>query len=165
MLIHAKVEYGIRALLALADARPRPATTEALAITQQLPARFLGAILTELRRTGIVISQRGGGGGYQLARPASVITVGEVIRALGGPLTEVRGRAPEDATYFGAAAHLGEVWVAVQAAMDELLDRVSLEDVVCGRVPATTRSPAEPEPVNDGALVISGWSATPAPPS
>ncbi|HXW31501.1 MAG TPA: Rrf2 family transcriptional regulator [Acidimicrobiales bacterium] len=140
MLIHAKVDYGIRALLALADTSPRPATTEALATAQQLPARFLGAILTDLKKAGIVISQRGGGGGYQLARAASAITVGEVIRALDGPLTEVRGRAPEDTAYFGAATHLGDVWVAVRAAMDDLLDCVSLSDVVGGRVPVPARS-------------------------
>ena len=109
MLIHAKVDYGIRALLALADASPRPATAESLAMAQQLPARFLGAILTELRRAGIIVSRRGGGGGYQLARPARAITVGEVMRALDGPLTELPGRAPEGARYFGAAAHLGDV--------------------------------------------------------
>jgi Rrf2 family protein len=140
VLIHAKVDYGIRALLALAEASPRPATSESLAIAQQLPARFLGAILTELRRAGIVVSQRGGGGGYQLARPARAITVGAVMRALDGPLTELRGRAPEDVTYFGAAAHLGDVWVAVQASMEEVLDRISLEDVHSGRIPLTNGS-------------------------
>ncbi|HWD08363.1 MAG TPA: Rrf2 family transcriptional regulator, partial [Actinomycetota bacterium] len=68
MHISAKVDYGMRALLTLA-ARGAPATTDSLAEEQRLPAKFLGAILNDLRRAGIVASIRGAEGGYRLARP------------------------------------------------------------------------------------------------
>ena len=100
--ISAKVDYGMRALLALVE-RGEPATAESLAVAQGLPARFLGAILIDLRRAGIVSSQRGADGGYRLARPAADISVADVMRALDGPLAEVRGLRPEAAHYEGAA--------------------------------------------------------------
>ena len=130
----AKADYGTRALLTLAD-RGEPATAEALADAQGLPARFLGAILIDLRRAGIVSSQRGAEGGYRLARPADKITVAEVMRALDGPLAEVRGLRPEAAHYEGAAAHLQDVWVAVRASLRNVLERVTLADIVAGRLP------------------------------
>ena len=134
MHIPAKVDYGMRALLTLA-ALDTPATTEDLARAQVLPAKFLGAILTDLRRAGLVASQRGAEGGFRLGRPASQIAVADVMRALDGPLAEVRGLRPESASYAGAAEHLQEVWVAVRAALRGVLEQVTLEDVVRGRLP------------------------------
>ena len=122
MHIPAKVDYGMRALLILAK-DGEPSTAEALATAQGLPAKFLGAILNDLRRSGIVASQRGSEGGYRLARPATDITVADVMRALDGPLAEVRGLRPELAVYDGAASHLQEVWVAVRASLRAVLER------------------------------------------
>lgn len=135
MHIPATADYGLRALLALTVAGS-PQTAETLAGDQQLPARFLGAIMNDLRRAGIVISQRGPDGGYRLARDASEITVAEVIRALVGPLAEVRGQRPEDTAYEGAAEHLQELWVAVRASLRRVLDVVTLADVASGSFPA-----------------------------
>jgi Rrf2 family protein len=135
MHIPAKVDYGMRALLELALA-DGPATGESLAAAQGLPPKFLAAILTDLRRSGLVSSQRGIEGGYRLSRPAASITVAEVMRALDGPLAEVRGLRPEMANYEGAAAHLQDVWVATRASLRSVLESVSLEDVVKGKLPA-----------------------------
>lgn len=134
MHIPAKVDYGMRALLTLAE-RGEPTTADALAQAQGLPSKFLGAILNDLRRAGLVASQRGSEGGYRLARPATTIAVADVMRALDGPLAEVRGLRPEDATYADAAQHLQDVWVAVRASLRSVLERVSLQDVVDGRLP------------------------------
>ena len=90
----------------------------------------------ELRRAGIVASQRGPEGGYRLARPADEIAVADVFRALEGPLAEVRGERPEDTVYDGPAAHLQEVWVAVRAALRLVLETVTLADVLTGDLPA-----------------------------
>ena len=145
MHIPAKVDYGMRALLALA-AGGVPATGEALAIEQGLPSKFLGAILNDLRRAGLVTSQRGAEGGYRLARPADRITVADVMRALDGPLAEVRGLRPEMASYEGAATHLQDVWVAVRASLRQVLEVVTLEDVVCGKLPpAVAQLTADPD--------------------
>jgi Rrf2 family protein len=134
--IPAKVDYGIRALLAL-TAAGEPQTADALAAEQGLPQRFLGAILADLRRAGLVASQRGAEGGYRLARPAETITAAEVIRALDGPLAEVRGLRPEAAAYEGAAEHLQEVWVAVRASLRAVLETVTLADIANGKLPKT----------------------------
>lgn len=135
MHIPAKVDYGMRALLTLV-ARGEPTTGEALAEEQGLPSKFLGAILTDLRRAGLLASQRGSEGGYRLARPASEITVADVMRALDGPLAEVRGLRPEATNYHGAAEHLQEVWVAVRASLRSVCEEVSLDAVVKGRLPS-----------------------------
>ena len=91
--------------------------------------------MNDLRRAGLVISQRGPDGGYRLARDPSDITIADVIRALVGPLAEVRGQRPEDTVYAGAAEHLQEVWVAVRAALRRVLDNVTLADVASGNLP------------------------------
>lgn len=145
MHIPAKVDYGMRALLTLAE-RDEPATADVLATAQGLPAKFLGAILNDLRRAGIVASQRGSDGGYRLARPATDVSVADVMRALDGPLAEVRGLRPEATTYSGAATHLQDVWVAVRASLRNVLERVTLDDVVHGRLPrAVARLTEDPD--------------------
>ena len=88
--ISAKVDYGVRALLVLAIS-PEPMTVDAIAADQQIPSKFLGVILNDLRRVGILVSHRGREAGYHLGRPSSDITLADVIRALEGPLAQVRG--------------------------------------------------------------------------
>ena len=124
----------MRALLVLAAA-PEPMTAEAIAKDQGLPAKFLGVILNELRRAGIVVSHRGREAGYHLGRPAAEITLADVIRALEGPLAQVRGLRPETATYEGAAQHLQEAWIAVRASLRAVLENVTVENVVSGELP------------------------------
>ena len=114
MNISAKSDYAVRAMLQL-TAEGGTVKGEALAHAQQLPLKFLENILVDLRRAGLVASQRGADGGYRLGRPATRITVADVIRAVDGPLANVRGMRPEEAAYDGAAivgevdrAHLGD---------------------------------------------------------
>ena len=134
MHIPAKVDYGMRALLELAQSEGS-ATGETLARAQGLPAKFLAAILNDLRRAGLVTSQRGLDGGYRLGRPADQISVADVMRALDGPLAAVRGLRPEMTSYEGAAARLQDVWVATRASLRAVLERITLEDVVKGQLP------------------------------
>ena len=136
MYISAKVDYATRALLALAAAPAGSLVTgEELATAQRVPVKFVENTLVELRRAGIVISQRGPEGGYRLARPAGEIALADIFRALEGPLAEVRGERPEDTVYDGPAAHLHEVWVAVRAALRLVLESVTLGDVLTGELP------------------------------
>ena len=134
MYISAKVDYAVRALCSLA-ASETPLTSEALAQSQGLPAKFLESILNDMRRAGILLSQRGAEGGYRLSRPATAITVANVIRPLDGPLAEVRGLRPEAANYEGAAEHLQDVWIAVRAALRSVLEQVTIADIVSGQLP------------------------------
>jgi len=136
MQISARADYAVRALLALAQRESGSATAQVLADRQSLPRKFLEAILSDLRRADLVRSQRGAEGGYRLARPAREITIGDVLRAVDGPLAGVRGERPEQASYDGAAEHLQEVWVALRAAVRSVLDEVSLADVLVAKFPA-----------------------------
>jgi len=138
--ISAKSDYAVRAMLELsAEGGTRPVTGEALANAQQIPVKFLENILVDLRRAGLVSSQRGAVGGYRLARPASRITVADVIRAVDGPLANVRGMRPEEAEYEGAAEALRDVWIAMRAALRSVLERVTLADLASGSLPASVR--------------------------
>jgi Rrf2 family protein len=134
--ISAKAEYAVRALLVLAaDPDKRPISGEAIARSQNMPPKFVENTLVELRRIGLVASQRGAAGGFKLGRPAEQITIADIIRAVDGPLAEVRGDRPENAVYEGPAVHLQVVWVATRASLRAVLDHVTLADVVTGNMP------------------------------
>ena len=139
MKVSAKSDYAVRALLELAQAGDGPVKGERLAQTQGIPLKFLENILIDLRHAGIVRSQRGAEGGYWLARDPDSIYVGEVIRAVDGPLASVRGEAPEDLDYDGAAEHLKTVWIAVRASLRAVVDELTLADVVAGRLPSNLK--------------------------
>jgi Rrf2 family protein len=143
--ISAKVDYGMRALLVLAGAS-EPMTADALATDQALPGKFLGVILNDLRRAGILVSHRGREAGYNLARPASEITAADVIRALEGPLAQVKGLRPEQATYQGAAQHLQDAWIAVRASLRAVLEHITIADIAKGELqPAVALLVADPD--------------------
>jgi Rrf2 family protein len=137
--ISAKTDYAVRALLGLAARAPELVKVDVIVGEQKLPRKFVEAILGELRRAGLVRSQRGAEGGYALARPANEITLGAVIRAVDGPLAEVRGLRPNETTYEGVAEHLPEVWVAVRASLRRVLDETTLAQVLSGKLPVHVR--------------------------
>jgi len=139
MQVSARVDYGTRALAELASRPDQLVTSEELAELQGIPVKFLEGILTQLRRAGLVMSKRGAEGGYRLARSAEQIAIADVFRALDGPIAAVRGMAPEDMAYPGAAEHLPEVWVATRAALRKVLEQVTLADVVSGELPRAAR--------------------------
>jgi Rrf2 family protein len=134
--ISAKADYAVRALAELVVAEGSGyVTVEAMAARQNLPVKFLETIFTELRKDGVVISRRGVDGGYRLARAPEDVSVADVIRAVDGPLAAVRGLRPEDTEYDGAAAALPHVWVAVRAAVREVLENVSMAALASGELP------------------------------
>lgn len=141
MYISARVDYATRALLTLAALAPGEAITgEAVASAQNLPVKYVENILVDLKRAGFVTAQRGSVGGYRLARPAGDIALADLFRALEGPLAEVRGQRPEHTSYEGAAEHLQDVWIAVRAALREVLENVTVADVVAGKLPRKVRA-------------------------
>lgn len=139
MHISARGDYAVRAALGLAAAYPSVVSAASLADEQDMPRKFLEAVLGDLRRAGLVRGQRGVDGGYVLTRAPGAIVVGDVLRAVDGPLAGVRGVRPEEAMYTGTAEHLQQLWVAVRAAVRNVLDEVTLADVVRGRMPAHVR--------------------------
>lgn len=140
MRLAGRTDYALRAAVEIAAAHGEPRTTEEIATSQQIPARYLGAILADLRRADIVRARRGPEGGWTLARPAAEITLAAVIRAVDGALAQVAGTRPEDLHYEGTAAGLQEVWVALRAAERAILDLVTLADVAERQLPDRIRS-------------------------
>ena len=133
--VSAKADYAIRAMVELAAVSGGPLKAERIAQAQAIPLKFLENIMTDLRHAGLVRSQRGSEGGYWLARAAEEIDLAQVIRAVDGPLANVRGHRSEEVEFGGAAAPLREVWVAVRASLRSVLESVTLADVARGKLP------------------------------
>jgi Rrf2 family protein len=136
MHVTAKADYAVRAVVELASSEQGvPRKVDDLAQAQGIPVSFLENILTQLRSSGIVRSQRGPEGGYWLAKPADEVSLAQVIRAVEGPLVGVRGQRPEEITYTGTAESLQQVWIALRANLRMVLERVTVEQVAQGRLP------------------------------
>jgi Rrf2 family protein len=133
--VSAKADYAIRAAVELAAAGDGPVKGERIAQAQQIPPNFLENILADLRNAGVVASRRGAEGGYWLARPADEVSLAEVIRAVDGPLANVRGVRSEQVSYEGSAEPLRDVWVAVRASLRSVLEQVTLADVAANTLP------------------------------
>ncbi|WP_405908852.1 MULTISPECIES: RrF2 family transcriptional regulator [unclassified Streptomyces] len=147
MRISARADYAVRALLELAVRQDdgSPVKAEAIATAQAIPYKFLEGILADLRRGGLVVSRRGGSGGYVLARSADAITVADVIRTVDGPIVSVRGERPTQLTYTGPAEPLLPLWVAVRANVRRILEGVTLADIAANALPEPVRKlAAEP---------------------
>jgi len=137
--VSAKADYAIRAAVELAAAGDGPVKGERIATAQEIPSNFLENILADLRNAGIVASRRGADGGYWLARGAEEISLADVIRAVDGPLANVRGVRSEQLSYQGSAEGLRDVWVAVRASLRGVLEQVTLADIASGELPAHVR--------------------------
>jgi Rrf2 family protein len=140
MRVSAKADYAIRAAVELAASGDGPVKGERIAAAQGIPPNFLENILGDLRNAGIVASRRGAEGGYWLAQPAAEISLADVIRAVDGPLANVRGVRSDQLTYEGSAEALADVWIAVRASLRGVLEHVSLADVARGELPDHVRA-------------------------
>ncbi len=134
--VTAKVDYAVRATVELVPASPvAPTKADALSQAQDIPLRFLLNILGELKAARLVASRRGTDGGYWLARPATQVSVADVIRAVEGPLADVHGVPPELLEYRPPAAPLRDVWLASRAALRRILEHVTVADIAAGALP------------------------------
>lgn len=140
MRVTAKVDYAVRAAIELAASGDGPVKGERIAEAQAIPFKFLENILIELKHAGLVRSQRGAEGGYWLARPPEEVTLAEVVRAIEGPIANVRGEGPQEVAYAGSARRLQEVWIAVRANLRSVLEHVTLADMASGELPASVEA-------------------------
>ncbi len=137
MHVTAKADYAVRAIVELAgSSQESPRKVDDLARAQSIPVSFLENILTQLRSTGMVRSQRGPEGGYWLARPPEELNLASVIRAVEGPLVGVRGQRPEEIEYVGSAESLQQVWIALRANLRKVLEHVTVADIAAGNLPS-----------------------------
>ena len=146
MRVSAKADYALRALIELASGEGSTAiSAEELGRRQEIPHGFLQAILADLRRAGVVISQRGQAGGWRLARQASEVSVADVIRAVDGPLVSVYGLRPEAVSYNARADVLQHVWIAARRSLRDVFEEVSIAQLAAGNLPAAVTSRTEDE--------------------
>ena len=145
MRISAKADYAVRAAIELAQAHggDRPRKGDAISQAQGIPLKFLENILADMRHAGLVTSRRGAEGGYWLARPADEITVADIIRAVEGPLADVRGVRPESLDYAEGLEALQRMWVALRASLRGVLEHVTLADLRDGTLPASVEELAD----------------------
>jgi Rrf2 family protein len=143
--VSAKVDYAVRAAIELAAVGDGPVKGERIAEAQGIPFKFLENILIELKHAGLVRSQRGAEGGYWLAKPPEEVTLAEVVRAIEGPIANVRGEGPQDVAYDGSARRLQEVWIAVRANLRSVLEHVTLADLANGRLPPSVEALTQDE--------------------
>lgn len=148
MQVSARTDYALRAASELAQAALEgsgPLKGGWISASQNIPKKFMENILHDLKRSGLVHTQRGASGGYWLALPPEEISLADVIRAVEGPLANVRGGWPEDAEYTGPAEPLLRIWIAVRANLRAVLETVTLADLTQGELPESvaelTRDP------------------------
>lgn len=136
MRVSAKSDYALRALIEIAGQSSAAAiSAEEIGRLQGIPRGFLQGILADLRRVGIVMSQRGQAGGWRLARDTHDVSVADVIRAVDGPLVSVYGMRPEAVAYNESARALQHVWIAARSSLREVLETVTIADLVSGHLP------------------------------
>ena len=130
-MLTAKGKYGLKALVHMSQMQPgQLVLATEMAEANNIPKKFLDAILGELRNAGIVQSRKGKGGGYRLARPAEEIKVGAIVRVLDGPLAPIpcashtRYEACEDCDV--ASCQVRHMMLEVRNAIAEVLDQTNL---------------------------------------
>jgi Rrf2 family protein len=144
--VSAKSDYALRALIELASREGgAPVSAEELGRLQEIPHGFLQAILADLRRAGVVMSQRGQSGGWRMAREADSVSVADVIRAVDGPLVSVYGLRPEAVSYNGSAEVLQHVWIAARSSLRDVFEQVSIQSLADGRLPRAVTSRTQSE--------------------
>jgi Rrf2 family protein len=146
--VSAKVDYAMRALVALARVAPRPIKGDRLARDEDIPFRFLEVTLGELRHAGLVSSRRGSDGGYWLARDAREISMADVMIAIEGALVDLRAVPPAgDHADDPVRSASQVVWERAADDLRTLLSDVSLADLVDGTLRferALDLDPADP---------------------
>ena len=141
MRVSAKSDYALRALIEMAARQDgRAVSAEELGRVQEIPHGFLQAILADLRKSGIVISQRGQSGGVRMGRDPETVSVADVIRAVDGPLVSVYGLRPEAVNYNGSAEVLQHVWIAARRSLRDVFEQVSIQQLADGKLPKAVTS-------------------------
>jgi Rrf2 family protein len=141
MRVSAKSDYALRALIEMAARSDgHPVSAEELGRLQDIPHGFLQAILADLRRADIVVSQRGQSGGWRLNRDALEVSVADVIRAVDGPLVSVYGLRPESVQYNASAEVLQHVWIAARHSLRDVFEQVSIRQLADGKLPKAVTS-------------------------
>ncbi len=127
MLVSQKSHYALRAVFELAKLDGQgPVKIAMIAKSQEIPQRFLEAILNQLRQADLVVSKRGIDGGYMLGKPAAEITVGQVLGSIQGPVK----LAEEKVSAAGQPNVFDHFWQGVQASIGTIYDKTTFQDLL-----------------------------------
>jgi Rrf2 family protein len=135
MHVTARVDYAMQAMLALAHSEPEPVPATELAEALDISYSYLLAVIGELRRAKLVRLLRGAEGGLVLARPATEITLDQIIWAIDGPLTVTDGTQLDSAPGDVSAGYLPTLWFAAHRAMLDVFSQVRLADATTRHLP------------------------------
>ncbi|MBL4889508.1 MAG: Rrf2 family transcriptional regulator [Candidatus Lindowbacteria bacterium] len=135
MKISSQEEYGLRCLLTMSDGKPR--TLQQIGDAEQITTSHAAKLMRLLRQGGFVRSSRGQSGGYKLVRDPSEINVGDVLGVLGGKLVEGNfcetHAGTQDECVRTQDCSIKYLWVAVQGAVDTLLQNTTLKDLMVSK--------------------------------
>lgn len=130
MKVSKKAYYGLRAALALAQAK-KPLSIHALAEAEHLPEDYLEKILQSLRKAGLVEAKKGVSGGYSLAKPAETIDMWDILLVLDGPIKTfvppIKGELP---CFQPSHCQTNEVWRRLETEIEQSLSRVTLRSLI-----------------------------------
>ncbi len=133
MKMSTKGRYGLRALVDLAHySEKEPVSITSIAARQGISERYLEQLMSKLKKAGIILSIRGAGGGYTLAKPMDEISVGDVLRALEGNIEPVEcpGIRKEEGCVSGGACASKMVWQRINDSVNQAVDGIMLEELV-----------------------------------
>lgn len=132
MRLSQKCLYSVRAVFELARQQGNhPVRVADIAEKQGIPVRFLEVLMNELKQGGFVSSVRGKSGGYVLSRPASQLTIGEVIKFVEGPVLPIECvRNEQDECKFSGRCVFMPVWEKMRQAVDSVIEDVSFQRLV-----------------------------------
>ena len=132
MKISTKGKYGLRAMIDLAQYSEQEAVSiSSIAQRQKISESYLEQLVAKLKRAGLVISIRGAAGGYRLARPASDISVGDVLRALEGDVRAVICTAQTEEGCEGEELCVTKyVWQRINESIEKTVDEMMIDQLV-----------------------------------
>ncbi len=145
MKVSTRGEYGVRAMVALAKhSGDQPVSIGVISRESAVPYAYLEQLIVPLRRAGLVASKRGAHGGYTLSRPASEIRVGEVYRAMEGPVAPmecVSENIEEQTCPLIPGCQTRPVWIKVRDSIVDAIDSITLQDLLDGPTAGHTHAP------------------------
>ena len=148
MKLSTKGRYGLRAMIDLAiHSKEEAVSIASIAARQKISESYLEQLIPKLRKAGMIVSVRGAGGGYMLAKPASEISVGDILRALEGNLDPVdcAGLPGASGCVSSGGCVTKYVWQKINESINQTVDGMNLEELI--RETESENTPA----VNSGA--------------
>ncbi|HUV62309.1 MAG TPA: Rrf2 family transcriptional regulator [Sedimentisphaerales bacterium] len=131
MKLSTRTRYAVRAMIELAQNEAnRPLQLKIIAKRQDISIKYLEQLMAVLRSAGLIRSVRGSRGGYTLARAANQIGLSDILHCLEGAITTVECVEDGDRCARAAECAARQVWMKVQQAIDDVLQSITLQDVV-----------------------------------